>query len=100
MTKRKPPRAKKPTNRAKAKPTAKSGELPATVKGRPDLPAAHVNRPVKGCPCGQCREHRTRNRLARRDELDAAFFTVMFGPMTSRAAKNATAAFKAALGIE
>jgi len=70
------------------------------VPGRPDLPPPHVGRPVKDCICILCQRHRTLDRQARRDALDAAAFAVvMVGPMTVRAAENATQALKDALGV-
>lgn len=92
-------RAKSLAKRRRTNSKAASAELPARVNGRAD-PSAHVNRPVKNCPCPQCQEHRRRDRRARRDALDSTFYAVLFGPMTARAAANATAEFKAALGIQ
>ena len=97
MTVRKKATTKK---RPKPAPKARAGELPAKVVGRTDLPAPHVGRPVKGCECPQCREHRRRNRQAVMDHAEQAVGAFLHGPMTVEAGRNASRALKDALGIE
>ncbi len=100
---RHPPRLinmSKNITRPAAKPKTSGSRKPkVSQSAKPGLPAPHVGRPVRGCMCLLCQEHRRLDRAAARDYvLDLAFKDATIGNL--QVSETATDALRAALGAD
>jgi hypothetical protein len=77
-------------------PPPPSDEL--TARHRPGLPAPHVGRPVRGCTCWLCQEHRRWDRQAARDHARGQLYEYHGGRGSVQCGATATQALRDALG--